>query len=990
MKTQHYQSFLGLLFSIAFLINALVYTSLASAQTGSELPLNNTSLAQSDGHIVSADFDASINLTNNAEFLITDQSLLLSDVLQEQQWRSHTEIVNIEEESALWIRFQIDNFADSNRLLTLVAGNTFVDRAEAYLLDEQLRIVQSSRLQSESPTSANLSRSGFKMTFTARSNSLMTIYLRIQDDGLSVIPVELWQADAYNTQAGIRLILLGAMSGGLSLLATYFLFTYVLRNAPSRFWFCVFATAAMTTMLSTEGILPMLFMVPSFAAELTAISLTVTLFAAIKITRIIFQPISRLWLRAHYVLLVFPLIGIFVFNDLYQLISLIVFSFLFLLSKLVATFIYRKGIDLRSTLIYFSGWFALGIVGLIELSMLVNNTGHLSFSAPYPFIFSCIGVMLIGVAIISREQSIQSANSGEQVKKIQELQQYNDLFQHAAEGLYTAHPSGELIHINPAICALFGYEDSHAFLAGHKHLSSFFAQTKDADLLLGELSIQQTVLGKEVKGKRIDGSEFWFSISAQLKKIGDTTLQFGSLFDVTERRLHQVNLQYLNSHDQLTGLYNRRHFLSILEERIQSHDEKASEFALLFLDVDQFKLINDTCGHTAGDVFIKELSHVLFDVVHEQYAFARLSADQFGIIAEFSDKQELSALTDALLDSAQTFEFKWDKHRFIQSISIGISIYEPMTNNTLLPNGEEMLAFADTACIIAKEDAKSGTHGNRKNKAHIYSADMHLHSSYQKHLYWVNEVKHALTHGNFSLFYQHYRPLAHNDEFDYYEILLRLKTQDGDLVAPEFFMPSAEKSGLSNKIDKWVIESYFKWLNQNKAHQASLAKVNINLSGISLSDEDFKFFLLNAFDKYQIPHGKVCFEVTETMAIIRLNDAISFMKEFKKLGCSFALDDFGTGFSSYSYLKNLPVDYLKIDGNFIRDILNDKIDLAMVTSIRDVADAMKIQTVAEFVESQEIMVQVGKLGVDFAQGFAIAKPAPILQYASYTLQPDLK
>jgi EAL domain-containing protein (putative c-di-GMP-specific phosphodiesterase class I) len=156
------------------------------------------------------------------------------------------------------------------------------------------------------------------------------------------------------------------------------------------------------------------------------------------------------------------------------------------------------------------------------------------------------------------------------------------------------------------------------------------------------------------------------------------------------------------------------------------------------------------------------------------------------------------------------------------------------------------------------------------------------------------------------------------------------------------------------------------------------------LSGFSLSDDDFKFFLLNAFDKYNIPHQKVCFEITETMAIIRMKDAIEFMDEFKKLGCTFALDDFGTGFSSYSYLKNLPVDYLKIDGNFIRDILNDKIDLAMVTSIRDVAEAMKIKTVAEFVESKDIMVQIAKLGVDYAQGFYIAKPEPLLHYSPYT------
>ncbi|MFC4701115.1 EAL domain-containing protein [Glaciecola siphonariae] len=950
------------------LFSSFILISLAEAQT-------RTSEHAAE-YTVSADFDTSISLSSKAEFLLTEENLLLSDVMQQQQWQTHKEIVNIPEGASLWLRFEVFNPSDSNRLLTLVAGNAFIDRAEAFLLDEQLRIIQSSRLQGDVLNTATLSRNGFKMSFTARSASTFAIYLQIQDDGLSVIPIELWQSQAYTAQASVRLILLGAMSGGLSLLATYFLLTYVLRNAPSRFWFCVFSTAAMTTMLSTEGILPMMFMIPSYAAELTAISLTVMLFAAIKITRIIFEPVSKIWLRAHYVLLLFPLIGIFIFNDFYQLISLIVFSCVFFVSKLLATLIYRKGLDLRSAIIYFSGWVALGIVGIIELLTLLNNTSHLSFAAPYPFIFSCLGVMMIGVAIISREQSIQALNSHNQMQQINHLQQYNDLFQHAAEGLYTAKPNGELIHVNPAICSLFGYTDSKSFLSTHPHLSSFFASSKDADLLLGELSIQQTVLGKEVKGKRSDGSEFWFSISAQLKKVQDNALQFGSLFDITERRLHQINLQYLNTHDQLTGLYNRRYFLQIMNERIeQTRDSDAdSQFALVFLDVDQFKVINDTCGHSAGDVFVKELSHELFDVVGDKYVFARLSADQFGLLVDFDDINEISALASQMLEKVRAFEFKWDRHIFTQSISIGIAAYE-----SSIPSGEELLSYADTACLIAKESGQ--------DKIHIYSSEMSMHSSYQRDLYWVSEVKNAVKEDKLELFYQHYRPLGHADEHDYYEILVRLRTKENDLVAPEFFMPSAEKANISHHIDKCVIEHYFQWLHAHPEHMDTLCKANINLSGFSLSDDDFRFFLLNAFEKYHIPHEKICFEITETMAIIRMKDAIEFMNEFKKLGCTFALDDFGTGFSSYSYLKNLPVDYLKIDGNFIRDILNDKIDLAMVTSIRDVAEAMKIKTVAEFVETTDIMVQIGKLGLDFAQGFCIAKPKALAQYRPFKEEP---
>lgn len=929
------------------------------------------SFSQTTSKPVNVDFDSSINLTERTEFLLTEQSLLLSDVLSMQDWRQHSDIVNIPEGVSLWLRFSVVNESTASKMLTLIAGNTFIDRAEAYLLDEQGRIIQSSRLQSDLSNTANLSRNGFKMSFTSRAESTFTIYMQIQDDGLSLIPIELWQSESYAKQSSMRLILIGAMSGGLSLLATYFLLTYILRNAPSRFWFCVFSASAMTTMLCAEGILPMLFMLPNFAAELTAISLISTLFAAIKITRIVFAPVSEIWIRAHYVLLVIPIVGIILLDDFYQLILLISFAALFFASKILATLFYRKAIDFRSATIYFLGWLALGIVGALEFYTFANNASHLSFSAPYPFAFSCLGVMLIGVAIISREQSIQAQKSAIQIQQITHLEQYNDLFQHAAEGLFTAFPNGDLIHVNPAICSLFGYKNNDEFIKFNPNLASLFATTKDVDLLLGELSIQQTVLGKEVKGKRRDGSEFWFSISCQIKKVKEQTLHFGSLFDITERRLHQINLQYLNTHDQLTGLYNRRHFLQIMTEKIEKFDETGKPFALVFLDVDQFKVINDTCGHSAGDIYIKELSLELFDVVSDKFPFARLSADQFGILIEHENGNQLRQFAQQLLDKVRNFGFRWDRHLFNQSVSIGIAVYE-----SVIPSAEELLSFADTACLIAKEGGR--------DKIHIYSAELGMHSSYKRELYWINEVRSALKDDGFELFYQHYRPLAEQDDRDYYEVLVRLRTQDNDLVAPDFFMPSAEKAHISHNIDKNVIENYFKWLNTHSDNMASLAKANINLSGFSLSDDDFKFFLLNAFEKYQIPYHKICFEITETMAIIKMKDAIEFIKEFRKLGCMFALDDFGSGFSSYSYLKNLPVDFLKIDGNFIRDILSDKIDLAMVTSIRDVAEAMKIKTVAEFVESKEVMVQIGKLGLDYAQGFCIATPMPLSEFESYS------
>lgn len=958
-------------FCYSFLVGVLISFAIWPLHSLAQESVEPLSIVTIEPNIVETkNLSQLVNLQKLADIHFTSEGLLLSDVVQLTKWERFFSFDLIPENKVLWLRFQIQNTGNNNESLMLIAGNPFIDRIDGFLVDEQGRIVQSIQRNNANPSSVSGNLHGFEMAIISRPDQLLSVYLRIDDDGLAMLPVELWNESNFEQQSNVRLILLGALSGGLSLLATYFLITYMLKHAPARFWFAIFAVASMTTLLSAEGILPSLFNLPAFAAEITALSLTISLFSAIKIGRDIFAAVSVWWLRAHYALLIVPIVSLFLYDDFWQLIAILSVIAAFLLSKLFATFVYRSKVDLRSAIIYFCGWIALGLVAALEVSSFVQGASHLGNSAVLSFAFTCFGIMLISVAIISREQSILLQEKAEQTESVANLKHFADAFENTVEGLYTAKSDGTLLHVNSALSSLFGFTSEQALLASFTKIHNFFLEPIEADLLLGELSAQQTVLGKEYRGRCIDGREFWFSISSQLAKSQGQALHFGSLFDITERRINQVNLQYLNTHDQLTGLYNRRHFLHLLDERISQSTLDNTHFALMYIDVDQFKMINDTCGHAAGDVFIKELAQSLYDVFKSKAIFARLSADEFGLIVEYESEQEISETIKKILNQVRSFEFKWDRHRFSQSVSIGIAKHE-----VTIGSAEELLSCADTACIMAKE--------NGRDNVHEYSKELGLKNNYKRELFWVNEVNNALKEDAFELYYQHYRPLSTSDDADYYEILIRLRTQEGNLTAPEFFMPAAERYHLSNKIDKWVVQSYFSWFNANPECVEKLGKCNINITGPSLSDEDFQFFLLNAFEKYQIPHDKICFEITETMAIIKMNDAISFIKQFKRLGCTFALDDFGSGFSSYGYLKNLPVDFVKIDGNFIRDLLSDPIDLAMVTSIRDIAKAMNIKTVAEFVESDDIMVKLGKMGVDYAQGFCIAKPEPLIDFVSY-------
>lgn len=920
----------------------------------------------------------SYNLKDVVDIQYTNQGLLLSDVLETSDWDQEFSVAALPADKVMWLRFSLNHGIQNvyqntdlmNKDLTLLAGNAFVDRIDGFLLDEQGRIIQSIQRNNLDNIVAADTQNAFKMQFSIRPEQSLSIYLRVSDDGPATFPLEIWETDAARQQESTRLILLGALSGGLSLLATYFFITYLVRSTPSRFWFAVFSIAAMTTLLSAEGILPHLFSLPAYAAEITTFALMITIFSAIKIGRIIFSPISKNWLRGHYALLAAPFVSLFLSNDLWQLIVLLTIIGVFLVSKLTATIIYRKQVDVRSTALYFSGWCVLGVVSALEIIGFLASTSHLADSSALPFVFTCIGVMLIGVAIVSREQSIQAKSENENHNTITVLSEYQSFFLNSSDGLYTSQANGDLIDVNPQLSYLFGFIDSKHMLSIYPHISDLFTDTKEADLIFGELQIQQEVVGRECKGKRLDGSEFWFSISCNITKREQGNVQYGTIFDVTERRLHQINQQYLNTHDQLTGLYNRRHFLNILDETISTQDDKKS-YALLYIDVDQFKIINDTCGHNAGDVYIKQLSHELFDIIHQFECFARLSADEFGLLMSYQKEDQLEAVAHRISAKVRAFEFIWDKRSFTQSVSIGICKHERD-----IMSASELLSYADTACVVAKD--------NGRDKVHIYSREMGINVTYERELYWINQVNSALQQDSFILFYQHYRPLMPADDHDHFEILLRLKDEEGRLIMPEHFMPAAERYNLSNKIDRWVIENTFDWLNVNNELQSGIAKCNINLSGASLSDEEFKYFLLNAFEKYGIAHEMICFEITETMAIVKMTDALVFIEEFKRLGCTFALDDFGTGFSSYSYLKNLPIDFVKIDGNFIRDILHDPIDLAMVTSIKEVAEAMSIKTVAEFVENKETLVQLGKMGVDYAQGYCVAEPDRLDNFTPYS------
>ncbi len=435
--------------------------------------------------------------------------------------------------------------------------------------------------------------------------------------------------------------------------------------------------------------------------------------------------------------------------------------------------------------------------------------------------------------------------------------------------------------------------------------------------------------------------------------------------DITEARLLSQTISYQAAHDDLTGLLNRREFERRLQRVLHTARFEQTEHALCYLDLDQFKLINDTCGHVAGDELLRQVSNLLKDQIRKRDTLARLGGDEFGVLMEHCSVQQAWRVADTLRSAVESFRFIWEDKYFSIGVSIGLAPITPASGDI-----NRVLSAADAACYMAKEQGR--------NRIHIYQPDDAELAQRHGEMQWATRIPRALEEDRFRLFWQPIVPVTRgNDQRLHFELLLRLEDEVGRLIAPGAFLASAERYNLSTRLDRWVISAAFEWLLAHPHELQQLGLCTINLSGHSMSDQAFLAFIMHQFEVTAIPPEKICFEVTETAAIANLTIATQFIKALKARGCCFALDDFGSGLSSFAYLKNLPVDFLKIDGAFVKDIADDPTSCAIVKSINEIGQIMGKQTVAEFVENEPILEKLRQMGVDYAQGYLIGRPMPL-------------
>lgn len=543
-------------------------------------------------------------------------------------------------------------------------------------------------------------------------------------------------------------------------------------------------------------------------------------------------------------------------------------------------------------------------------------------------------------------------------------ERYRDLVVTAHDLVWSMDVKGNWTYLNDAAQHIYGYEAKNLLYKNVSFLQT--AESKDRDQKAFQTVIEgNKLLGYETTHLNKEGQVRYISFNACPNINADGHVQYitGTARDITEQKAYETELTYQTQHDKLTGLHNRNFFQQELELLINRISRSGETCALIYLDLDQFKYVNDTIGHAAGDELLIEVSQLLKDKLREGDLLARFGGDEFTILLYDTNDQTIDIVAHNLLGFFESYQFFSKSQFFNITCSMGITV---INNHT--ESAEAALSSADIACNIAKTEGRNGFH--------IYDPASKQVDGMAEDMGWAGRVKNAYENDQFSLVYQPIISISDGTADDY-EVLLRMNLDDGQLILPGGFIPAAERFGLINHVDRWTVSRSMHALVKLHEENKNIC-FSINLSGHAFEDKELLPMIQGILDNTGLNPAALTFEITETAAIANISEAKKFIGKLKDMGCQFALDDFGTGFCSFAYLKNLPVDKLKIDGSFVQALDKSKVDQAMVKSMSQIAQALEKQTIAEFVQNEKTLNLLKEYGVDFAQGYHLGKPQPVI------------
>ncbi len=549
--------------------------------------------------------------------------------------------------------------------------------------------------------------------------------------------------------------------------------------------------------------------------------------------------------------------------------------------------------------------------------------------------------------------------------------------QSIGDGVITTDAEGRVNYINPVAQDLTGYDMRSASTQPISEIMTIINEHTRATVenpVMRCLQEERVITLDDhsiLINKNSDEIPIQDSAAPIRDRIGNVIGSVMVFHDVSKETRLFRQLSYQASHDSLTDLINRREFENRLVTAMRSlQSDPEQSHALLYLDLDQFKVVNDTFGHVAGDSLLKRIAEIIHSQIRSTDVLARLSGDEFSVLLERCNEERAMEVAESIRCAIEGFRFEWKESFASVRCSIGVVIVTSEAADVAT-----VMSSADVACYSAKDKGRNQIHLYRDSDACLRHEEMK----------WVSRISSAVEEDRLELFFQPIIGIGDKcvESRGHYELLLRMRDENGDLVSPNQFIPAAERYNLMSTLDRWVIHEALANLADRSSDSEARYTLAINLSGTSLSEDRFLGDVIRELQKQKLPKGAICFEITETAAISNLSRVVHFMQSLKALGCKFSLDDFGSGLSSFTYLKNLPVDYLKIDGQFIRNVADDTVDESMVKAISEVGQAMGIETIAERVETKQVLEKLGSLGVEFAQGYYIARPASVASFAPW-------
>jgi len=540
------------------------------------------------------------------------------------------------------------------------------------------------------------------------------------------------------------------------------------------------------------------------------------------------------------------------------------------------------------------------------------------------------------------------------------------------DGVITTDANGRVDYLNPRAERLTGWSADEARGGALEEIFNVLDERTRFPLDVNRKVLQEGQTVDETENGVLvarNGEEYFVDQSiAPIMGENDKRIGLVVVFqDTTDRRKLLRQLRYQANHDALTKLINRYEFERRLKAALQTASDGQRRHVLAYLDLDQFKLVNDTSGHEAGDQLLRSLAAMLRSKVRKEDTLARLGGDEFALLMEQTAMAQAVERVKGLRTAISEYRFQWEGNTFTLGVSVGL-----IELNASSGPPQEILRAADQACYMAKSKGR--------NFIQVYEEGDEEASYWLTQMQWVNRLTQAIDEDRLVLHAQRIVPLKDADSgFGHYEILVRYQDADGRIISPGTFLPAAERYGLSGKVDRWVTRRSVEMIAEGIQNniRTSANTFSINLSGLTLAEEGFLGYVKQLLDTYEVPPEMICFELTETAAVANYGQANEFIRELKKFGCRFSLDDFGSGFASFGYLKNLHVDYLKIDGSFVRQVATETLDRAMVSSINYIGHVMGVKTIAEFVENEDIAAKLRRMGVDYGQGFYFGASEPL-------------